>query len=74
VIKVKMSVLGYIATIISIIALVLAILYFVDYETFLAGNIVYGILLCLFLAFALLFVEVGKAQRKAEEMVIAPRK
>ncbi len=74
VLKVKSSLIGYLATITAIASLVLVGLYVSDYDTFMGENIVYIFLLFIILAFAMMFVELGRAQKVAEEMVQDPLK
>jgi hypothetical protein len=74
VIKVKMGEFGYLTNIALVITLILALLSLLDYQTFLGDNINYAILLSLVLVFVFSFVEVGRAKRKAEEMVLDPKK
>jgi hypothetical protein len=74
VLKVKSSLIGYLATISAIMSLILAGLYVSDYDTLIGENIVYVFLIFIILAFALMFVELGRAQKVAEEMVLDPLK
>jgi hypothetical protein len=67
--KVKSSIIGYLATMTAIVSLILAGMYLYDYDTFMGENIVYAFLLFIILSFALMFVELGRAQKVAEEMV-----
>jgi hypothetical protein len=72
--KVKSSIIGYMATITAIVSLILAGMYLFDYDTFMGENIVYVFLLFVILAFAFMFVELGRAQKVAEGMVQDPLK
>jgi len=66
--------LGYLAITTSIISLILAGLYLANYDTPLGDTIVYAFLLFVILSFIFMFVELGRAQKVAEDMARDPLK
>lgn len=72
--KVRTGPLGYLAIVTSIVSLVLAGLYLANYDTPLGESIVYAFLLFVALSFIFMFIELGRAQKVAEDMARDPLK